>query len=128
MLDVGQLPFINKLKKKKKQGLIDFVQNPAKSFDVESGIEVKQTRESSSSNWKELNLGLCWECYQAAEVLALEKVGKDVWRQVDLTRALQWPEPWCRATYDTTQYFNRLSEVEKNCLFPLHQNILASFN
>lgn len=45
-LDVGQLPS----KKKIKKALIDFVQTPANSFDVESGIEQSQSRESSSSN------------------------------------------------------------------------------
>lgn len=44
-LHVGQLPSI-----KKKEGLIDFVQKPANSFDVECGIEQRQSKESSGSN------------------------------------------------------------------------------
>lgn len=43
---------------KNKKGLIDFVQEPANSFDAECGTEQRQSRESSSSNWKKLNLCL----------------------------------------------------------------------
>lgn len=46
MLDVEQLPSKKIKKESKKTVLIDFVQKPAKSFDVESGIENWGSREN----------------------------------------------------------------------------------
>lgn len=87
------MPHKKKKKKTKPQkGLIDFVQKPANSFDVECGIEQRQSRESSSSNWKELNLCLSWERDQILGDLTLEKVDRNVgrkgyWKHNDFTIA-----------------------------------------
>lgn len=101
-------------KKKKKKSLIDFVQKPANSFDVESGTEQRQSRESSSSNWKELNLCLSWECYCTLDALTFKEVVRNMgrkgyWRHVGFSRALWWLGLWHGAIWHKSR--EMLSEV-----------------